>query len=127
MITTRNIWRGRVRRIRADLAGSDRSASPIVAVSPFEGGQIHEDGDPLNPDIASDLGRVVRSPGLTSAERSRLCSLAWVQISSVGTYRAFDWGGARAMVERCLAGYELPAGPPRRGIGSPFERGRIAA
>ncbi|HVQ76142.1 MAG TPA: hypothetical protein VMT79_11470 [Candidatus Binatia bacterium] len=69
----------------------------------------------------------MRSPGLTSAERTRLCSLAWVQITSVRTYRAFDWSGARAMVERCLAGYELPAAPPRCGIGSPFERGRIAA
>jgi 4-hydroxyphenylacetate 3-monooxygenase len=34
------------------------------------------------------------------------------QTTSVRVYRAFDFAAARAMVERCLAGYDLPAAPP---------------
>lgn len=90
--------------------------------------------DYLNPEIAGDLDRYVRSPGLKSVERTKLYKLAWDmvgsefagrhqqyelfyagargQTTSVRAYRAFDFGAARAMVERCLAGYDLPAAPP---------------
>ena len=84
----------------------------------------------LNPDIAADLERFVRSPGLKSVERTKLYKLAWdlvgsefagrhqqyelfyagarAQTTAVRAYRAFDFAAARAMVERCLAGYDLP-------------------
>ena len=90
--------------------------------------------DYLNPEIAGDLERYVRSPGLKSIERTKLYKLAWdlvgsefagrhqqyelfyaggrAQTTSVRVYRAFDFAAARAMVERCLAGYDLPAAPP---------------
>jgi 4-hydroxyphenylacetate 3-monooxygenase len=90
--------------------------------------------DYLNPEIAGDLERYVRSPGLKSIERTKLYKLAWDlvgsefagrhqqyelfyagargQTTSVRAYRAFDFGAARAMVERCLAGYDLPTAPP---------------
>jgi 4-hydroxyphenylacetate 3-monooxygenase len=93
--------------------------------------------DYLNPEIASDLERFVRSPGLTSVERVKLAKLAWdlvgsefagrhqqyelfyaggrAETTSVRAYRAFDFAGARAMVERCLAGYDLPAKPSAEG------------
>ena len=94
--------------------------------------------DYLNPEIAADLERFVRSPGLTSVERVKLYKLAWdlvgsefagrhqqyelfyaggrAQTTSIRAYRAFDFAAARAMVDRCLAGYDLPAGPPARRI-----------
>ena len=90
--------------------------------------------DYLNPEIAADLDRYVRSPGLKSVERTKLYKLAWdvvgsefagrhqqyelfyagarAQTTAVRAYRAFDFGAARAMVERCLAGYDLPSAPP---------------
>ncbi len=90
--------------------------------------------DYLNPEIAADLERYVRSPGLKSVERTKLYKLAWDlvgsefagrhqqyelfyagargQTTSVRAYRAFDFGAARAMVERCLAGYDLPSTSP---------------
>jgi 4-hydroxyphenylacetate 3-monooxygenase len=86
--------------------------------------------DYLNPDISADLERFVRSPGLKSVERTKLYKLAWdlvgsefagrhqqyelfyagarAQTTAVRAYRAFDFAAARAMVERCLAGYDLP-------------------
>src|SRR5215470_1221728 len=89
--------------------------------------------DYLNPEIAPDLERYVRSPGLKSVERTKLYKLAWDlvgsefagrhqqyelfyagarnQTTSVRAYRAFDFAAARAMVERCLAGYDLPSPP----------------
>jgi 4-hydroxyphenylacetate 3-monooxygenase len=89
--------------------------------------------DYLNPEIAADLRRFVRSPGLASEERVKLYKLAWdlvgsefagrhqqyelfyaggrAQTTSIRAFRAFDFTAARAMVERCLAGYGLPAGP----------------
>ena len=91
--------------------------------------------DYLNPEIAADLERYVRSPGLKSVERTKLYKLAWdlvgsefagrhqqyelfyagarAQTTAVRAYRAFDFAAARAMVERCLAGYDLPTAPPR--------------
>jgi len=90
--------------------------------------------DYLNPQIAGDLERYVRSPGLKSVERVKLYKLAWdlvgsefagrhqqyelfyaggrAQTTSIRAYRAFDFGAARAMVERCLAGYDLPIDAP---------------
>jgi 4-hydroxyphenylacetate 3-monooxygenase len=90
--------------------------------------------DYLNPEIAADLNRYVRSPGLKSVERTKLYKLAWDivgsefagrhqqyelfyagargQTTSVRAYRAFDFEAARAMVDRCLAGYDLPPAPP---------------
>jgi 4-hydroxyphenylacetate 3-monooxygenase len=90
--------------------------------------------DYLNPEIAADLERYVRSPGLKSVERTKLYKLAWdivgsefagrhqqyelfyagarAQTTAVRAYRAFDFGSARAMVDRCLAGYDLPSPPP---------------
>src|SRR6266542_3293061 len=90
--------------------------------------------DYLNPEIAADLERYVRSPGLKSVERTKLYKLAWdlvgsefagrhqqyelfyagarAQTTAVRAYRAFDFDAARAMVERCLAGYDLPSAPP---------------
>ena len=92
--------------------------------------------DYLNPEIAADLERYVRSPGLKSVERTKLYKLAWdlvgsefagrhqqyelfyagarAQTTAVRAYRAFDFVAARAMVERCLAGYDLPV-PPSAG------------
>ena len=89
--------------------------------------------DYLNPEIAADLDRYVRSPGLKSVERTKLYKLAWdlvgsefagrhqqyelfyagarAQTTAVRAYRAFDFASARAMVERCLAGYDLPSPP----------------
>jgi 4-hydroxyphenylacetate 3-monooxygenase len=86
--------------------------------------------DYLNPESAADLGRFVRSPGLSSVERVKLYKLAWdlvgsefagrhqqyelfyaggrAQTTSIRAYAAFDFAAARAMVDRCLAGYELP-------------------
>lgn len=90
--------------------------------------------DYLNPEIAADLNRYVHSPGLKSVERTKLYKLAWDivgsefagrhqqyelfyagargQTTSVRAYRAFDFEAARAMVDRCLAGYDLPPAPP---------------
>src|SRR5215470_11346368 len=89
--------------------------------------------DYLNPEIAADLDRYVCSPGLKSVERTKLYKLAWdlvgsefagrhqqyelfyagarAQTTAVRAYRAFDFASARAMVERCLAGYDLPSPP----------------
>jgi 4-hydroxyphenylacetate 3-monooxygenase len=91
--------------------------------------------DYLNPEIAADLDRFVRSPGLKSVERVKLYKLAWdlvgsefagrhqqyelfyaggrAQTTSIRAFRSFDFAAARAMVDRCLAGYDLPADPPR--------------
>lgn len=86
--------------------------------------------DYLNPEIAADLHRYGRSAGLASVERTKLYKLAWdlvgsefagrhqqyelfyagarAQTTAVRAMRAYDFAGARAMVERCLAGYDLP-------------------
>ena len=94
-----------------------------------DGAQSYRDF--LNPEIAADLERFVRSPGLTSVERVKLYKLAWdlvgsefagrhqqyelfyaggrAQTTSIRAYRSFDFAAARAMVDRCLAGYDAPA------------------
>jgi 4-hydroxyphenylacetate 3-monooxygenase len=83
-----------------------------------------------NPEIAPDLHRFIRSPRLASVERTKLFKLAWDLVGSefagrhqlyelfyagsrsgtcaMRTYRSFDFAGARALVDRCLASYDLP-------------------
>jgi 4-hydroxyphenylacetate 3-monooxygenase len=83
-----------------------------------------------NAEIAPDLHRFITSPGLDSVERTKLFKLAWDLVGSefagrhaqyelfyagsrsmttaVRAYRSYDFAGARALVDRCLAGYELP-------------------
>jgi 4-hydroxyphenylacetate 3-monooxygenase len=83
-----------------------------------------------NAEIAPDLQRFISSPGLDSIERTKLFKLAWDLVGSefagrhaqyelfyagsrsmttaVRAYRNYDFAGARALVDRCLAGYELP-------------------
>jgi 4-hydroxyphenylacetate 3-monooxygenase len=83
-----------------------------------------------NAEIAPDLHRFVTSPGLDSVERTKLFKLAWDIVGSefagrhaqyelfyagsrsmttaVRAYRNYDFAGARALVDRCLAGYDLP-------------------
>jgi 4-hydroxyphenylacetate 3-monooxygenase len=83
-----------------------------------------------HPDIAADLHRYVQSPRLGSVERTKLVKLAWDLVGSefagrhqlyelfyagsragtcaMRTYRSFDFASARALVDRCLASYDLP-------------------
>jgi 4-hydroxyphenylacetate 3-monooxygenase len=71
-----------------------------------------------------------KTPSIEAVERHKLYKLAWdlvgsefagrhqqyelfyagarAQTTAVRAYRAFDFAAARAMVERCLAGYDLP-------------------
>jgi 4-hydroxyphenylacetate 3-monooxygenase len=83
-----------------------------------------------NAEIAPDLQRFITSPGLDSVERTKLFKLAWDLVGSefagrhaqyelfyagsrsmttaVRAYRNYDFASARALVDRCLAGYDLP-------------------
>jgi 4-hydroxyphenylacetate 3-monooxygenase len=83
-----------------------------------------------NAEITADLQRFISSPGLDSIERTKLFKLAWDLVgsefagrhaqyelfyagsrsmtTSVRAYRNYDFAGARALVDRCLAGYDLP-------------------
>jgi 4-hydroxyphenylacetate 3-monooxygenase len=94
-----------------------------------------------NPEIAQDLQRFIASPGLDSVERTKLFKLAWDLVgsefagrhaqyelfyagsrsmtTSVRAFRNYDFAGARALVDRCLAGYDLPAAGEPRGPGAP--------
>lgn len=89
-----------------------------------------------NPEIASDLNRFIRSPGVTSVERTKLFKLVWDIVgsefagrhqqyelfyagsrsvtTSVRAFNSFDFASARALVHRCLASYDLPP----EGVGS---------
>lgn len=82
------------------------------------------------PESAADLNRYVRSPVMTSVERVKLFKLAWDLVgsefagrhaqyelfyagsrsatTSLRSYRAYDFAGAKALVEHCLASYDLP-------------------
>ncbi len=84
-----------------------------------------------NPEIAPDLHRYIASKHLDSIERTKLFNLAWDLVGSefagrhelyerfhagsrsgtcaMRTYRTFDFAGARALVDHCLAGYSLPS------------------
>jgi 4-hydroxyphenylacetate 3-monooxygenase len=92
--------------------------------------------DYLNPEIAADLHRYGRSASLESVERTKLYKLAWDlvgsefagrhqqyelfyagarnQTTAVRAMRAYDFSRARALVDRCLAGYDLPKTPDGR-------------
>ncbi len=84
-----------------------------------------------NPEIARDLNRFVQSPGVPSVERTKLFKLAWdilgsefagrhqqyelfyagsrAVTTSIRAFKSYDFASAKALVERCLAGYDLPA------------------
>lgn len=86
--------------------------------------------DYQHPEVARDLDRFIRSPGLSSVERTKLFKLAWDLVgsefagrhqqyelfyagarsvtTSIRAFRAFDFAAAKAVVERCLASYDLP-------------------
>jgi 4-hydroxyphenylacetate 3-monooxygenase len=94
----------------------------------------HRDYD--NPEIARDLNRFIQSPGVPSLERTKLFKLAWDIVgsefagrhqqyelfyagsravtTSIRAFKSFDFDSARALVERCLAGYDLP--PAEAGV-----------
>jgi len=94
-----------------------------------------------NAEIAADLRRFISSPGLESVDRTKLFKLAWDLVGSefagrhaqyelfyagsrsmttaVRAYRSYDFAGARALVERCLASYDLP--PAGAGDAGPGE------
>jgi 4-hydroxyphenylacetate 3-monooxygenase len=83
-----------------------------------------------NAEIGPDIRRFITSPGLDAVERTKLFKLAWDLVGSefagrhaqyelfyagsrsmttaVRAYRNYDFAGARALVDRCLAGYDLP-------------------
>ncbi len=83
-----------------------------------------------HPEIASDVNRFIRSPGVSAVERTKLFKLAWDLIGSefAGRHQqyelfyagsrsmttslraegAWDWASPRAMLERCFGSYELP-------------------
>lgn len=83
-----------------------------------------------NPEVAGDLDRFIRSPALDSLNRTKLFKLAWDIVgsefagrhaqyelfyagsrsmtTSIRAYRSYDFAAARALVDRCLASYDLP-------------------
>lgn len=83
-----------------------------------------------NPDIARDLNRFIQSPGVPSAERTKLFKLAWDIVgsefagrhqqyelfyagsravtTSIRAFNSYDADSARTLVDRCLASYDLP-------------------
>jgi 4-hydroxyphenylacetate 3-monooxygenase len=83
-----------------------------------------------NAEIAPDVERFIRSGDLTSVERAKLFRLAWDLVgsefagrhaqyelfyagsrsttTSLRIYRNFDFAAANALVDRCLASYDLP-------------------
>ena len=84
--------------------------------------------DFMNPAIAADIERYIQSPGTPAKERVKLMKLVWDALGSefagrhaqyemfyAGApfvtkghmYRNYDFAGAKALVERALAGYDL--------------------
>jgi 4-hydroxyphenylacetate 3-monooxygenase len=83
-----------------------------------------------SPEVARDLRRFVQSPGVPSVERTKIFKLAWdilgsefagrhqqyelfyagsrALTTSIRAFRSFDFATSRALVERCLASYDLP-------------------
>jgi 4-hydroxyphenylacetate 3-monooxygenase len=83
-----------------------------------------------NAEIGPDLHRFITSPGFESIERTKLFKLAWDLVGSefagrhaqyelfyagsrsmttaIRSYRSYDFAGAKALVDRCLASYDLP-------------------
>ena len=90
-----------------------------------------------NSEIAGDLNRFIRSPAMSSVDRTKLFKLAWDLVgsefagrhqqyelfyagsrsmtTSIRAYRAYDFTAAKARVLECLSGYDLP---PRDSTGS---------
>jgi len=86
-----------------------------------------------NAEIAPDLERFLSSPAVDAVERTKLFKLGWDLVGSefagrhaqyelfyagsrsmttaLRTYRTYDFAGARALVDRCLASYDLPDRP----------------
>jgi len=93
-----------------------------------------------NAEIAPDLERFIRGPGLASVERAKLFRLAWDLVgsefagrhaqyelfyagsrattTSIRSYRVYDFADAKKLVERCLASYDLPPAPDAPGHSS---------
>ena len=92
--------------------------------------------DFADPELATLIGRTQYSPATDSKGRVKLFKLAWDAIGSefgsrhtqyemfysgpkvVTTgmaYRTFDWNRATDLVDRCMAGYDLPEGPDMPG------------
>jgi 4-hydroxyphenylacetate 3-monooxygenase len=84
--------------------------------------------DFANPEIAADIERYIQSPGAPAQERVKLMKLVWDALGSefagrhaqyemfyAGApfvtkghmYRNYDFNGAKGLVERALAGYDL--------------------
>ena len=84
--------------------------------------------DFMNPEIAADIERYIQSPGTPAKERVKLMKLVWDALGSefagrhaqyemfyAGApfvtkghmYRNYDFAGAKSLVERALAGYDL--------------------
>ncbi len=86
--------------------------------------------DYQNPEIARDLNRFVQSPGTPSVERTKVFKLAWdilgsefagrhqqyelfyagsrAVTTSIRAFNSFDFASAKALVDHCLASYNLP-------------------
>jgi 4-hydroxyphenylacetate 3-monooxygenase len=84
-----------------------------------------------NPEIAGDLHRFIRSPSMSSIDRTKLFKLAWDLVgsefagrhqqyelfyagsrsmtTSIRAYRAYDFPTVVARVAGCLASYDLPS------------------
>ena len=92
--------------------------------------------DFADPELATLIGKTQYSPATDSKGRVKLFKLAWDAIGSefgsrhtqyemfysgpkvVTTgmaYRTFDWERATDLVDRCMAGYDLPQGPDTPG------------
>ena len=92
--------------------------------------------DLLEDQTRADLDRYVRWPGAEATERIKLLKLLWDLTGSefasrqvqyemcyagqpaavqVREYRTFDWGAADALVQRCLAGYDVDPASQRTG------------
>jgi 4-hydroxyphenylacetate 3-monooxygenase len=85
-----------------------------------------------NPDLAPILHKTQRSPNFDPAEKVKLLKAAWDAVGSEfgsrhtqyemfyagarfvttgHSYRTFDWGTARGMVDHLLSTYDLEAYP----------------
>ncbi len=83
----------------------------------------------FNEDTSADIRRYIQSPGVAAEERVKLLKLAWEMIGSefagrhqqyemfyagapfvakTYAYLNYDFREATALVDRCLAGYDLP-------------------
>ena len=104
----------------------------IAAVRDLVGGGVIQlpssVADFANPEMAKDIERYIQSPGTTAQTRVKLMKLVWDAIGSefagrhaqyemfyAGApfvtkghmYRNYDFGGAKDLVQRALAGYDM--------------------